>query len=319
MKKQLETETDKRSQLEKTAAAQKAENAKLKDLNVKLERDLTKALNDIKEKEWELKQMESKRDKAIVEHKHVYEAAKRMTDAQLAEAQLELQKNAAYIRSLEKAKARLLNEAEDLARETEKERAELRAKERNFRQQEENVIRAAMEREKERIAKDAHSELRTMIETYKAKEREYQERLEAAEIARAKAARSEAFGTELSFSRFLHSMDSTVTRTLSELEKSQKDVVSERKALQERVRSAEQRMKEMYAKLGEGRPELTALNELRQRLAEELDDERAQHQKDLAERDFTIDQTRKKYQGKFSYVQVASNAYNLDSGACPTQ
>lgn len=94
-------------------------------------------------------------------------------------------------------------------------------------------------------------------------------------------------------------------RTLSELEKSQKDVVSERKALQERVRSAEQRTKEMYAKLGAGTPELTALNELRQRLAEELDDERAQHQKDLAERDFTIDQTRKKYQGKFLYVQVA--------------
>ncbi|KAF8737443.1 hypothetical protein AX14_012835 [Amanita brunnescens Koide BX004] len=61
----------------------------------------------------------------------------------------------------------------------------------------------------------------------------------------------------------------------------------------------------MYAKLGAGTPELTALNELRQRLAEELDDERAQHQKDLAERDFTIDQTRKKYQGKFLYVQVA--------------
>jgi hypothetical protein len=38
---------------------------------------------------------------------------------------------------------------------------------------------------------------------------------------------------------------------------------------------------------------------LRQRLAEELEDEREQHQKDLAERDFTIDQTRKKYQGMF--------------------
>lgn len=37
---------------------------------------------------------------------------------------------------------------------------------------------------------------------------------------------------------------------------------------------------------------------IRQKLSEELEDEREQHQKDLAERDFTIDQTRKKYQGK---------------------
>ncbi len=250
-KKQLEIESDKRSQLEKTFSTQKAETAKLKDLNVKLERDLAKALNDIQEKEWELKQMESKRDKAIVEHKHVYEAAKKMTDAQLAEAQLELQKNAVYIRSLEKAKARLLNETEDLTRATEHERAELRAKEKSARQQEERVIRATMEHEKGRIAKDsaelkvhhlqselqgalrqvaelteraeivqrsrdklqdsldrqeeelastassaAQSEVRKVIETYKAKEREYQERLEAAEIARAKAARGEASGME---------------------------------------------------------------------------------------------------------------------------
>jgi myosin protein heavy chain len=39
-------------------------------------------------------------------------------------------------------------------------------------------------------------ELRTVIETYKAKEQSYQERLEAAEIARAKAARGEAYGED---------------------------------------------------------------------------------------------------------------------------
>jgi hypothetical protein len=32
-------------------------------------------------------------------------------------------------------------------------------------------------------------------------------------------------------------------------------------------------------------------------LSEELEDERKQHIKDLADRDFTADQTRKKYQG----------------------
>jgi myosin protein heavy chain len=34
----------------------------------------------------------------------------------------------------------------------------------------------------------------------------------------------------------------------------------------------------------------------RRRLTEEMEDERDQYQKDLSERDFTIDQTRKKYQ-----------------------
>jgi myosin protein heavy chain len=70
-------------------------------------------------------------------------------------------------------------------------------------------------------------------------------------------------------------------------------------------------MKDMYAKLGEGPPGLIELNELRQRLAEELDDERAQHQKDLAERDFTTDQTRKKYQGKLFCVQMVCDTYTL--------
>lgn len=36
---------------------------------------------------------------------------------------------------------------------------------------------------------------------------------------------------------------------------------------------------------------------LRQRLAEIMGDERKQHRQDLSERDFTADQTRKKYQG----------------------
>lgn len=35
---------------------------------------------------------------------------------------------------------------------------------------------------------------------------------------------------------------------------------------------------------------------MRRRFLEEMEDERDQYQKDLTERDFTIDQTRKKYQ-----------------------
>ncbi|TDL22507.1 nonmuscle myosin heavy chain b [Rickenella mellea] len=136
---QLEEERAKRQKLESSAKAQKAEIARLKDLSSKQDRELNKALNDLKAREWEIKQLESRQDKTIVEHVHVLEEAKRVTDLQLREAQNELQKNAAYIRSLEKAKARLTGEAEDLSRESQR---EARAAEKLSRVHEQNAARA---------------------------------------------------------------------------------------------------------------------------------------------------------------------------------
>ena len=43
--------------------------------------------SDLKSREWEVKQLESKQDKTIVEHVHFLEEAKRVTDRQLADAQ----------------------------------------------------------------------------------------------------------------------------------------------------------------------------------------------------------------------------------------
>ena len=153
-RKQLETEAAKRKQLEHSVTTQKAEIIRLKDINIKFERDLNKALTDLKAREWEIKQLEAKQDKKIVEHVHVLEEAKRVTDKQLAEAQVELQKQTAYIRSLEKSKTRLASEAEDLNREREKEQAELRALTKNARLQEEIAARAVAELEKEKRARE---------------------------------------------------------------------------------------------------------------------------------------------------------------------
>ncbi|KAI0954365.1 hypothetical protein AcV7_007621 [Taiwanofungus camphoratus] len=155
IKKQLEAESLKRSQLEKAASTQKAEIIRLKDHNVKLDRDLNKALSDLKAREWEVKQLEARQDKTIVEHVHVLEEAKRVTDRQLAKAQEELQQNQAYIRSLEKAKSRFMSEAEDLAREKEQEQVELRARERRIRTEEEKAARILADLEKERHAREA--------------------------------------------------------------------------------------------------------------------------------------------------------------------
>lgn len=155
LKKQLEAETARRTKLEEIASKHKAEANRLKDINTKFERDMNKVLTDLKKAEWEVKQLEAKQDKTIVEHVHVLEEAKRVTDRQLAEAQVELQKQAAYIRSLEKAKTRLTTEAEDLAREKASEEVALRAKEKKARDQEAKASRALVELENERRAREA--------------------------------------------------------------------------------------------------------------------------------------------------------------------
>lgn len=101
LRKQLESESTKRKELEQVALTQKKELAVNRDRLAKYDEELSRVLDDLKAREWELKQLESRQDKTIVEHVHVLEKAKKVTDQQLKEAQVELQKNAVYIRSLE--------------------------------------------------------------------------------------------------------------------------------------------------------------------------------------------------------------------------
>ncbi|KAG8951087.1 hypothetical protein FRC04_006746 [Tulasnella sp. 424] len=155
LRKELETEMTKRSELEKASTSQNREMVQLKDRCVKLDRDLDKAQKDMSQKDWEISQLRSKQDKTIVEHVHVLQEAKAFTDRQLAEAQTELAKQKTYIKSLEKAKARLVGESEDLTRETERERHELRVKEKAIRVNEEKAARALEAMELERTTREA--------------------------------------------------------------------------------------------------------------------------------------------------------------------
>ena len=150
LKQQLHAETSKYAQLEKVASRQKAELIQLQDKNANFDREINKLLTELKRNEWDIKQLESRQDKTIVEHVHVLEEAKRVTDRQLADAQKELERQTVYIRSLEKAKARLANEVEDLARVTEKEHSVLRSNEKAARAQEALVKKAVLEAELER-------------------------------------------------------------------------------------------------------------------------------------------------------------------------
>ena len=150
-RKQLEAESAKYKQL---ATNQKRELALDQDRLSKMDAALNKALADLKNKEWDIKQLESRQDKKIVEHVYVLEKAKKVTDQQLKDAQEELQKNAVYIRSLEKAKLALTREADDIVRENKMEEVELRAIEKTARANEERARKALAALESERKARE---------------------------------------------------------------------------------------------------------------------------------------------------------------------
>ncbi|KAG1781350.1 P-loop containing nucleoside triphosphate hydrolase protein [Suillus placidus] len=149
LKKQLESESAKCKNLQHVMLTQRKE---YQERIAKYDHDLNKTITDLKNREWELKQMESKQDKTIVEHVYVLEKAKKVTDQQLREAQEQLQKDAIYIRSLEKAKASLTREVEDFARGGGVDQAERRASERaaKFHEEKANKALASAEAKAER-------------------------------------------------------------------------------------------------------------------------------------------------------------------------
>ncbi|KAH7919841.1 nonmuscle myosin heavy chain b [Leucogyrophana mollusca] len=154
-RRQLESESAKCKQLQQVISHQKGELAQSKDRLAKFDAELNKALTDLKNREWDVKQLESRQDRTIVEHVHVLEKAKRVTDQQLKDAHEELQKNAVYIRSLEQAKKALARDLEDFTRETKLEQVGLRAAEKVVKVQEEKATRALSAAETERKAKEA--------------------------------------------------------------------------------------------------------------------------------------------------------------------
>ena len=89
-----------------------------------------------------------------MEHVHVLEEAKRVTDRQLDEARLELQRQDAYIRSLEKSKSRMMSESEDTTRERDRQQVEIRTQARAIKSQEEKVRAALKELDAERRARE---------------------------------------------------------------------------------------------------------------------------------------------------------------------
>lgn len=83
---------------------------------------------------------------------------------------------------------------------------------------------------------------------------------------------------------------------MEEAERSLAESRSDCKALEDRLASTEKQLRDTEAKSDEDKRAIADLEHFRQTLMEEVQGERDQHEKDLAERDFNMDQTRKKYQ-----------------------
>lgn len=114
---ELLAETKRRELLESAAKQHERSVATLREQMAAKQRELAQAKDEIAAAQNELKHTKSMQNKTIVEHVHVLEEAKKYTDRQLADAQSKLQELAHYTKTLEKSKARLLSDNEDLSRE----------------------------------------------------------------------------------------------------------------------------------------------------------------------------------------------------------
>lgn len=146
-----------------------------------------------------------------------------------------------------------------------------------------------------------HSELAEALKAYRSKAENYLTRLEQADIERAKAVNGEKFGVSHVSSNLslFHTDFSKARKALDDLEKAHSQALKERKSAEERAAKSEQTLRDLSAKLEHGDRQSLDLEQVRQRLEEELQEERDQHASDLAERDFAMNQTQITYQSKW--------------------
>lgn len=123
LQRRLDAENKQRLKLEDLKIRTDSELGSLQDRLSRTERELLKVGTDFDALDAECRLLRSRENKTIIEHVHVLEAAKRLTDRQLADSKLELDSLRVYVRSLEKAKA---GDAETLSRQGERERKAIR-------------------------------------------------------------------------------------------------------------------------------------------------------------------------------------------------
>lgn len=155
MKSQLDGEIARRERLEKGATGRNTEAARLRDRLAKMEKDMVSLQKDIGDRDWQIKQLKANQNKTIVEHVHVLQEAKAITDGQLETAKKELATERAKVKALEKTKQRMIGEAEDAARMHEQELIALRSNDKSARGLEQKAAKAVADMEREKKLREA--------------------------------------------------------------------------------------------------------------------------------------------------------------------
>ncbi|CAG8475115.1 8080_t:CDS:10 [Diversispora eburnea] len=116
--------------------------------------------------------------------------------------------------------------------------------------------------------------------TYKSKVEMMSSKLDAAELSRLKAEKSEGL----------------LKLQVTELEQSLVEASNDRKIAQDKARYLEEQLMELEAKMDDDAAEIADFNLLRSRLTDEFNEERERYKKDIEDIQYSLDQTRKKYQ-----------------------
>ena len=91
---------------------------------------------------------------------------------------------------------------------------------------------------------------------------------------------------------------------MGDLEKAHGQAIRERKAAEEKAAKTLQNLRALDSKLQHGDRQSSDLVADKQRIEEELQEERAQHAADLSERDFAMNQTQITYQSTSRYLHI---------------
>jgi myosin protein heavy chain len=116
---QLVEESAKRQHFEQQVYDNQVELAKHRNTALAAERERAKAAGDIKARDDEIALLRSRENKTIVEHVHVLEQAKKMTDRQLVEQIRENTRLNTQMKSMETHRNRVVGDLEDLTRQFE--------------------------------------------------------------------------------------------------------------------------------------------------------------------------------------------------------
>ncbi|PLW35689.1 hypothetical protein PCANC_13838 [Puccinia coronata f. sp. avenae] len=130
------------------------------------------------------------------------------------------------------------------------------------------------------IERASSGDLENALVSWKQKADQYRDRVEAAEVARLKAEKSETFAKV----------------SLVDSERRRAEAAEDREAAEQRARVAEQRVRELEAYLEDEGGDFTKAQRETERTLAELNELRAQYDRAMNDRDYTVEATRQRFQ-----------------------